>query len=250
MNNYNEFPQIIGHRGASAYAPENTMPAFKLALEQGADGFELDTMLTADGIPIVIHDRSVDRTTNGTGNVEKITLAEIQALDAGGWFSRDFAGTNIPLLEEVLDTFKGQEMINIELKNSHSPNNTLPDKVVELVEKVNGFDHILFSSFNYSGLQRIKKLHPEAKIGLLFPPGIFPKLLALNTARSIKPECIHPHFSSCSMNFIQRQHDQSREVNAWTVNNKKLIEDLWARGIDGIITNDPQIAVQVKTLNS
>ena len=114
-------PLVIAHRGASMYAPENTLAAFELAIEMGADAIELDTMLTADGIPIVIHDHSLDRTTDGIGSVSSKTVAELKLLDAGSAFDIRFAGERIPTLEEVFSAVGKKIMINVELKNYVSP---------------------------------------------------------------------------------------------------------------------------------
>ena len=140
-------PIILGHRGASKYAPENTIAAFDLALKQKADGFELDTMLSADGNPVVIHDNTVNRTTNGTGKVDWHMAGQLKDLDAGSKFSPDFAGEKIPLLEEVFTYFKGKALINVELKNFHTPSNLLPKIVFNLAQDVGILDQIIFSSF-------------------------------------------------------------------------------------------------------
>lgn len=137
MNNPRKYPKIIAHRGASAHAPENTLPAFQLALEQGADGIELDVMLSKDNRLIVIHDSTLERSTNGKGNVLDHSYAELKELDAGAYFGDAFKNTPLPLLDEVYEQFGGKFKINVELKaitglttNSlisrwHSPKSTI-----------------------------------------------------------------------------------------------------------------------------
>ena len=142
-------PIILAHRGDSAHAPENTLPSFQQALQKGADGVELDVKLTADGHVIVIHDSTVDRTTDGSDRVSSLTLESIRKLDAGKWFNEKFTGTKVPLLEEVFETIGRDKIINIELKSANyfSSRDDLVLKVCELVKRHNNQNQILFSSF-------------------------------------------------------------------------------------------------------
>src|SRR5512139_1614857 len=128
-------PVVFAHRGASAHAPENTLAAFELALAQQADAIELDVKLSADGQVMVIHDSSVDRTTNGHGKVQDMTLAELKALDAGSFFNSQFAGEKIPTLNEVFEAMGKRTFINIELKNHRSHGEDLVETVCMLVKK-------------------------------------------------------------------------------------------------------------------
>jgi len=238
--------KIYGHRGAKKIAPENTIPAFEKTLEMGADGFELDTMLSADGIPVVIHDRSLSRTTNGNGYVDQKTISELKNLDAGGWFSEKYCDVRIPLLSDVLKTFGKKAQINIELKNFTHPFNSLPDKVYDLVCEECLLENILFSSFIPFNLVRIRKKNPNARVALLFKPDLPGKLFATSIFQSISPDYIHPHFSSCSSSFINKQHLMGRRINTWTVNDEEVIRELIEHGIDGIISDDPGLAVQIR----
>jgi len=126
-------PLIFAHRGASAHAPENTLAAFELAIQQNADVIELDTKLSADGHVVVIHDQSVDRTTNGSGRVSELTLVSLRELDAGWHFSDTFRGEQIPTLEEVLEIYAGRTFLNIELTNYRTPFDALPMKIAQLM---------------------------------------------------------------------------------------------------------------------
>ena len=141
-------PLVIAHRGASAYAPENTLAAFRLAAEQGADAVELDAKLSADGQVVVIHDPTVERTTNGSGEVRQLSLAQIKSLDAGGFLSPQFAGEPIPTLAEVFDAVGHQLLINVELTNYASPRGRPGRKVVGLVKDFHLEERVLFSSFH------------------------------------------------------------------------------------------------------
>jgi len=160
-------PTIFAHRGASVHAPENTLSAFQLGLQQGADAIELDAKLSADGVVVVIHDATVDRTTDGNGAVKKLSLEAIKELDAGSFFDHAFHGERIPTLGEVFEAIGKLTFINIELTNYTSPYDALPEKVAEQVIKHNLQERVLFSSFNPSILCRIHRLLPSVPIGLL-----------------------------------------------------------------------------------
>ncbi len=236
-------PIIFAHRGDFAHAPENTLPAFEQALQKGADGIELDAKLTSDGQVIVIHDSTVDRTTNGKGRVASLALEEIRKLDAGSWFNEKFSGTKVPLLEEVFDLVNKDKLINIELTNYSSPRDGLAVKVCELLKRHNNHSQILFSSFFSSNLKIASQILPEIPRGLLAMPG----LVGL-WARSFgfmfgDYQALHPHTSSASREQVQRAHRVNRRVHVWTVNSPEEINQLKEWGVDGIFTDDPQMAV-------
>jgi glycerophosphoryl diester phosphodiesterase len=240
-------PIILAHRGDSAHAPENTLPSFQQALQKGADGVELDVNLTADGHVIVIHDSTVDRTTEGKGRVDSLTLEAIQKLDAGKWFNEKFTGTKVPLLEEVFETMGREKLINIELKliNFSTSRDGLVVKVCELIRRHNNQSQILFSSFFPSNLKIATQILPEIPRGLLAMPG----LLGL-WARSFgfmfgNYQALHSHVSSTSREQIQRAHRLKRRVHVWTVNKPEDIIRLKGWGVDGIITDDPQAAARI-----
>ena len=240
-------PVVYGHRGASKYAPENTAAAFELALSQGADGFELDTMLSQDGVPVVIHDSSVDRTTNGSGKVDLMKLEELHQLDAGSWFSEEFKGERIPSLEAIFARFKDRALVNVELKNHHAPFNDLPVMVVDIAKKVGILDQLIFSSFDPTNLVRIKHLAPRAYVALITAGTFFGIMLNSRLLSFLSPVYIHPHFSECSPTFIDHQHQRNRKVNTWTVNLPEDIQKLLDDGVDGIITDDPGLAVGMRS---
>lgn len=164
-------PLVIGHGGASSYAPENTLASFDLAVRQGADGIELDAKLCADGNVVVIHDQTVDRTTSGSGNVIDMTLEELQELDAGSHFDTTFKSEKNPTLNQVFESVGNKTIINVDLTNYYSPFDSLPIKVAEIVNRHNFSHKVLFSSINPLSLRRINRLIPEAPIGLIALPG-------------------------------------------------------------------------------
>lgn len=233
-------PVIFGHRGASRYAPENTLAAFDLAISQGAKAFELDTMLTSDGVPVVIHDHTLDRTTNGTGEVGQKTAKEIRKLTAGSYFSAEYKDEKVPLLEEVLKRYRDGILINIELKNHHSPKDDLARIVLGMVESYGMLDKVLFSSFMPRNLKILRSLQPNAKVALLTPYGILGIIFRSFIFRHRSPEIIHPPFKDVTRNTIDREHLRGRCINVWTVNDLQTAKNLIEWGIDGIITYDPK----------
>jgi glycerophosphoryl diester phosphodiesterase len=238
-------PLIIAHRGACSYSPENTMAAFGLALEQNADGIELDAKLSKDGQVVVIHDQTVDRTTNGFGNVRDLTFSELQKLDAGFRFSSEFRGEKIPSLEDVLRGFGTRFLINVELTSYTTPGDLLPEKVAGLIEKIGVKENIIFSSFHPAVLRRIMSLMPGIPAGLLTGEGW------LQWGNSfignwLSPKLIHPHYSRTTRDFINRAHHQGRKVNTWTVDDPREIARLIRDGVDGIITDDPNLGVRIR----
>jgi glycerophosphoryl diester phosphodiesterase len=239
-------PIILGHRGASKYAPENTIAAFDLALKQKADGFELDTMLTADNIPVVIHDHTVDRTTNGTGKVAHLTARQIRELDAGEKFSANYSGEKIPLLEEVFSLYKGKSLINVELKNIPHKSNSLVEIVYSLAKKMGVLDQLIFSSFFSTNLRELNRYHPKAHVALLCIGGWEGFLQRSILYLSLSPNYIHPYYKDCSEKYIKKQLNMNRKINAWTVNKKEDMTELIKSGVTGIITNDPIAAVDLK----
>lgn len=237
-------PILLAHRGDLANAPENTLPSFSQAIQKGADGVELDAKLTADGHVIVIHDPTVDRTTNGSGKVASFTLEAIRELDAGAWFDSQFAGTKVPLLEEVFETVGRNKLINIELTNYSSPKDGLTQKVCELIKRHNNGQQIIFSSFFSSNLKIAAQVLPDVPRGLLAMPG----LLGL-WARSFgfmfgDYQALHPHISSTSKEQVSRAHRVKRRVHVWTANTPEEVNRLKEWGADGIFTDDPAVAVK------
>ena len=183
---------IFAHRGACKYAPENTIAAFELALEQGADAIELDAKLSADGKVVVIHDQSVDRTTDGNGRVNKLTLPELKKLDAGSFFDSKFAGERIPTLDEVFESVGKRIFINVELTNYASRNDELVPLVADIVKRHEIQKNILFSSFAPVNLRRAQQLLPEVPVGLLALTGVMGVLNRSGYCIKLSPKILHP----------------------------------------------------------
>ncbi len=237
-------PIILAHRGDLAHAPENTLPSFLQAIQKGADGVELDAKLTADGHVIVIHDPTVDRTTNGSGKVASFTLEAIRTLDAGAWFDSRFAGAKIPLLEEVFETVGKDKLINIELTNYNTPRDGLTQRVCELIKRHHNQSQIIFSSFFPSNLKIASQMLPEVPRGLLAMPG-FIGLWARSFGFMFGDyQALHPHISSASREQIQRAHRIKRRVHVWTANAPEDVTRLREWGADGIFTDDPDTVLR------
>jgi len=226
--------KIIGHRGGVSGYPENTLAAFKKAVELGADGVEFDVHLTKDGEIVVIHDESIERTMNGSGLVKDHTLAELRAMNVGEFFSRDFKEQKIPTLREVLEVVKDLEIINIELKNYLVYPN-FEEKVLKLVNEFEIRDKVIISSFNHYSLEKIKKIQPTIKTG------------ALMVAKIINPadyvfkrgfDTLHMNFLTVDQEIIEKAHFMGLKICAYTVNYSESAADLLEMGVDMIITDD------------
>jgi len=239
-------PTIFAHRGASAYAPENTLAAFNLAVEQGADGIEFDVKLSADGHVVVIHDATVDRTTGAQGRVKDMSLDELRGLGAGGFFSDNFSNEKIPTLEEVFESVGSKTFINVELTNYNSPRDHLVESVCMLVKRFGLQKRVLFSSFIASNLSKARSYLPGVPTGLLALPGILGAWHRSFGFAFGKYDALHPNLKNATQQHIYFVHRLNRRVYVWTVNEEQDMQRLFKWGVDGIITDDPRLAVKVR----
>lgn len=197
-------PLIFAHRGASVYAPENTLAAFCLAAELGADGIELDTKLSSDGVVMVMHDQTVDRTTDGKGSISSLTADALHHLDAASHFSSEFKGEPVPTLAEVFETVGARVYINVELTNYASPLDALPVRVAELVRGHRLADRVIISSFQPLNLIRFRRLLPSVPLALLALQGK-PGGWARSWVGGIFPQnALHPYFSDVDVALVER----------------------------------------------
>jgi glycerophosphoryl diester phosphodiesterase len=239
-------PLNIAHRGASAYAPGNTLAAFKLALEMGADGFELDIMLSADGHLVVIHDDTVDRTTDGSGPVRQKTLAELKALDAGVKFDARFAGERIPTLQEVFDLVAGNRaFVNVEIKTQSPRGDGLEEKLVALIRRYGLEERLLVSSFNPFALWRMRRLAPDLPLALLYAEDLRVHLRNRWFAFLSRPDALNPSFRMATQEHMRWVKSRGYRLYVWTVDEESEMRRLIALGVDGIITNKPDLLRQV-----
>ncbi|WP_294958910.1 glycerophosphodiester phosphodiesterase family protein [uncultured Flavobacterium sp.] len=219
----------IAHRGAKAYEPENTLQAFQKALDLHSDGIELDVHLSSDGHIIVIHDETIDRTTNGTGLVNNFSLAELKSFLINGKYQ-------IPTLNEVFDLADKKCLINIELKGL----GTAP-KVVALIEQYISeknwkYEHFIVSSFDWNMLEETSNLNSNIPIGILTEENID---IALAFAEKIKAKAIHPDFQLLNEKNVHQMQEKGFLVLPWTVNSEEDIQKVKSYNVNGIISDNP-----------
>ena len=239
--------QIWAHRGASAYAPENTMPAFEEAVRMGAHGLELDVHLSRDGELVVIHDETVDRTSNGTGKIADLSLTELKKLD----FSNGFLAYNnnrIPTLSEVYEFIRPTKlMLNVEIKCDVVMYWGIWDKLISLEHEAQMQGRILYSSFNHTVLPYIRALDAGSKIGLLYS-GV-PKD-PIQDAKVLAANAIHPHYLAVLLQpeLIKACKDAGIAIHTWTVDDPAAISALIKADVEAVITNRPDIAISISKL--
>jgi len=227
-------------------APENTLPAFQAAIELDADGIELDVQYSSDGKLVVIHNPTLEATTDGTGRVTAHTFEELRRLDAGARFAPQFAGTPIPTLDEVLELAAGRLLVNIELKALDTATAGIGADAVQCVRAHGMADQVVISSFNPLALRRAKGAGPEIECALLTAPDLPGWLrsrptLWLSRADSIHPE--HPMVDAAYMAWARRRR---MAVRPWTVNEEADMRRLIALGVDALITDLPDVARRLR----
>ena len=236
--------KVFAHRGASHYAPENTLPAFALAAEQGADGIELDVHLTKDGELVVIHDEKLDRTTNGTGWVKDYTLAELKTFCADNHLS-GYPDARIPTLREVLELIRPTGLlVNIELKTSILWYDGIEEKTLDLVKQMGMENRIIYSSFNHYSIEKVRQLDPQAETAYLYSD-IICDVEQYAAAHGVKG--LHPGLWNVKMaDLLQVYLHSGLAVRVWTVNEAADLCWLMKAGAD-VITNDPELALQLRS---
>ncbi|OPZ40788.1 MAG: Glycerophosphoryl diester phosphodiesterase [Synergistetes bacterium ADurb.BinA166] len=230
--------KVFGHRGASGHAPENTLPAFELAVEQGCHGLEFDVQLTRDGVAAVIHDWTVDRTTNGSGEVRGMDYSDIRSLDAGSWFDPKFAGTHVPRLEELFERLPKDMTLNVEMKSRPDDRPGLEELVASLVSKYGAAERTIVSSFNHKSLKMLHKIAPHLKKGLLYE-GVLISPLTYGGRHALGLRSLHPCHDYVEPAVVKRAQDSGIKVACWTVNTAERALELERMGVDIVITNYP-----------
>lgn len=234
---------IYGHRGASGYAPENTLEAFKLSMDMGADGFELDVHMSKDGELVVIHDESVDRTTNGTGLVRELTLAQLKELDACNGMEK-YRGAKIPTLAEVFDLIQNtHHIVNVEVKGDDWFYPQIEEKCLSLAKEKGIEDRVIYSSFNHYTLMRLRELKPDAKLGMLFGDIM---VRPWEYAEQLHVDYLHPMKMNIYVpGFAEGTYAAGYGINMWTINDEETMAECLKHDA-GIITNYPDVAVALK----
>lgn len=232
-------PLIFAHRGASMHAPENTLEAFRLALEMGADGIELDITPSADGAPMVIHDPNLERTTNGSGDVRQLSAAEIQRYDAGVKFGGKYSGVRVPTLREVFEAFGDRTRYNLDMKTFYDADRPLVRTVLALIEEYKLASRVLVSSFSLDTLRWFTEETRTVRLGVLISQHT-PHMLQEDGRRwRIRYEAIHPNHTLVDETVMRRARQQRKKVAVWTVNDSERKRELAKLGVDVIITDDP-----------
>nr|WP_245837362.1 glycerophosphodiester phosphodiesterase [Virgibacillus phasianinus] len=233
----------IAHRGASGHAPENTMVAFEKAFEMKADYIEIDVQMTKDGKLVIIHDTTVDRTTDGTGNVGDFTLNELQQLDAGSWFGKEFAGVKIPTFKEVLDAYRGKIGILIELKSPELYPG-IEEKVAEVLKTYHmdkpSNNKIIIQSFNHESVQISKALLPNVPHGVLAGLSWADVTDEQLAEFATYADYFNPNMNIVSSNLVNRVHDKGMKIYPYTVRTQRQANNLFELKVDGIITDFPE----------
>ncbi|WP_322903693.1 glycerophosphodiester phosphodiesterase [Paenibacillus campi] len=225
------------HRGASGHCPENTMAAFRRGLELGATGIETDVQMSKDGILVLIHDESVQRTTGQAGEISELHSDEIRRLDAGSWYGNEFASERIPTLDELLDWAMSNELIlNLELKNNIKPYTGMEEKLIQAVRARGLEQRILISSFNHYALLTCKRLAPDIRTGILYVENLVDPW---NYARNIGAEALHPYHLTMEPFIVQHANAAGIVSNPFTINELERMRALIEMGCAGIITDYP-----------
>jgi glycerophosphoryl diester phosphodiesterase len=244
------WPAVVAHRGASSTHPENTVEAFHAAADAGADFIELDVRLTADGHLVVLHDADVSRTTNGTGMVHQMTLAQVKALDVVG----GERSLKVPTLEEVLHEMSGLIGVDVEIKNrredpgGEATDEAVAERCVETVVAAAFQGSIVLSSFDASSIERVRELEPDIPTGFI-ASALTDVWDVLGYARTRGHELILPQSPGvfeAGPELVEAAHDAGVLVGPWTVDDAEAVERLFAMGVDAVATNDPAMAVGIR----
>ncbi|MBZ0167991.1 MAG: glycerophosphodiester phosphodiesterase [Kofleriaceae bacterium] len=232
----------VAHRGASALAPENTIAAFEKAIELGVDAIELDLHVSRDGELVVIHDQTLDRTTNGQGPVHAHSVQELKQLDAGRWFGEGFTGQRIPTLAEVLDRFAGKVALALEVKAGSAFFCGIEEKVVAVLREHQIISQVAVASFDHYALRRLKELEPSIQTAALLVgrPVSMPMIAEACQAGAMALEC-----SLVTKTEVEACHAAGLQLVVWVVNEPTQMGHFIDLGVDGIITDRPNLLRQV-----
>lgn len=236
-------PLVWAHRGASGYAPENTLAAFQKAVDLDADGVELDIQLTKDDQIVVIHDETIDRTSDGKGWVKDYTLEELRAFN----YNRtkpEYKHADIPTMREVFELLKPTGLfINIEIKTGVVFYEKIEEKILALTKEMGMEDRVCYSSFNHYTVTRIHELKPDAEVGFLYADGPIdmPSYGVKHGVNALHPALYNLQYDG----FVKECKEKGLKLNVWTVNERPYMEMRCQYGVDAIITNYPDIAKEV-----
>ncbi len=229
-------PLIVARRGARAHAPENTLPAFELAIEQGADAIEMDVQFTSDGELIMMQGVEVDEISDGTGRIRSHTIEEIKELDMGSWFAPEFAGTRVPTLAEVFDALAGRVKLVLEMKTFTRKSDGMEDLVWEQIERRGLVDQVTVTSFNLFALRRLKKMAPGLRTGLMQGVGLAPWFSGGLARAWSRADDWHPEFEFVDDDMVAKVQ---QPLWLWPVNTTEELDKARYWNPAALITDDP-----------
>lgn len=245
---------VIGHRGFSSIAPENTLSSFKKALEFGVDAVELDIMKSKDGELVVFHDDKLNRTTNGKGYLQNFTYNELQKLDAGIWFSTDFIDEKIPLLDNVFELLSGKITLILEIKKNSGKNENIEKSIHSSINRYSNYDKVIISSSENEILKNFQNLSSSYKLAKIITlkdlipiktKGLKNYLETLNISNLYS---IHPHWRFVNQQFVKIAKELGLKIIPWTVNTAKTINKFKELELDGVITDYPELAATLESV--
>ena len=241
-----DFPLVVAHRGASSERPENTLAAYEAAVAAGADAVELDVRLTADGVPVLLHDADVGVTSDGHGQVHRLPLADVKRLRV--------RGEEVPTFAEAVRLLSGRIGLDVEIKNLpgeesfDSPKEAAVEAVLRVLDEEAWSGPLLVCSFNWLSIERVRERAPEIATGFLTIAAIDPRAALVYAVRE-GHAFVLPHVEGlipAGPSFVQEAHDQGVRVGTWTVDDEDRLAELYGWGVDAIASNDPSLAVRVR----
>jgi glycerophosphoryl diester phosphodiesterase len=231
--------QVTAHRGNARAAPENTLSAMRKAIENGADYAEMDVHMTADGVVVLLHDRDLKRVAGVSRRLDELTYDEVRKLDVGSWFDPAFAAERIPTLAEVIDLCRGKIRLNVELK-VFGPEPRLGPKVADIIREHEYEAHCLITSLNYDVLRDVKRHDPKLRTGLTIAQ-------ALGNISRLEVDALSVRADFLTDDMLRAAHRLGREVHVWTINDAGQMIRMMKRGVDNVITSDPDMAIRVRS---
>jgi len=232
----------VGHRGARGHAPENTMLSFSTGAAMAVNAVETDVQLSKDGEVVLIHDHTVDRTTNGHGFVKDMTLAELKRLDAGSWYGPTFAGERIPTLAELLAWAKDRVGVALEIKNGPIYYPGIAEKTIRLVRQHGMERQVILISFDHFVLREAKQIAPEIATGIIYVAGLVD---AVTAARAAQADSVIPHWAYVTPERVRAVHAEGLAISPWNPNDLATIRLLSGMGVDSVGTDYPDLFDQV-----
>ena len=239
---------VIAHRGVSGSYPENTLSAFQAAIDIRAEMVELDISTSKDGIPVTVHDRTVDRTTDFEGDVQSFSLEELKRMEVGAWFSEEFRGEEFPTLKNSLELMKDKIAVNIEIKTEAVSDETeggVVDKALQVVKDLDMTSSVIFSSFDYRVMEQLNVLDPKMAKALLYEASQSAELLPSELVQKYKVDIFNCSYKQLSEEWINDLQNHKIPYFVYTVNEPELMRELIEKGVSGIFTDFPQELIRI-----